>query len=372
MRDKKLSIITTLSNPDTAFANRLKCIAKGFRGNNISVEILGLMSNKYCEDSFVQDGISFKNLLAGKTSKIMRFLCGILEAVRICKDCDMVMVELANPLLLFPFVLLKNKNQIFLHERTEFPELSERGWKLRLYLLLCRRFDKILVISTNLRAYFIDRGIDKDRVIIYPMLIDPDRFRENCNKKVFDYRYMAYCGDMGSNKDGLYNLIDAYSIFHKSNNDVKMLLIGDAQNKFLYEKLKNYVETLGLGSDIVFTGRVHANEVPEYLNGADVLLLARPDNIQARYGFPTKLGEYLATGKPVIVTDTGDIAKYLVSGVDCYIVKPDDTGEFSAMMVKVCNDYSAAVEVGENGKRKIYKEFNCIVQTRELLKKIGA
>ena len=49
-----------------------------------------------------------------------------------------------------------------------------------------------------------------------------------------------------------------------------------------------------------------------------MLVLARPDNIQAKGGFPTKLGEYLATGNPVVVTKVGEIPNYLIDGVNAF------------------------------------------------------
>jgi len=42
----------------------------------------------------------------------------------------------------------------------------------------------------------------------------------------------------------------------------------------------------GYKNRIIFTGRLNRNEV-------------------AKYGFPIKLGEYLSTGKPIIVTSVG-------------------------------------------------------------------
>ena len=62
---------------------------------------------------------------------------------------------------------------------------------------------------------------------------------------------------------------------------------------------------------IVFTGIVSAADIPQILKNAAVLALDRPDSLQAQCGFPTKLGEYLLTENPVIVTKVGDIPLFL-------------------------------------------------------------
>ena len=59
--------------------------------------------------------------------------------------------------------------------------------------------------------------------------------------------------------------------------------------------------------------------MPKYLCNAKLLALARPDSIQAQGGFPTKLGEYLATGRPVVVTKVGEIPDYLEDGVNAFL-----------------------------------------------------
>ena len=51
--------------------------------------------------------------------------------------------------------------------------------------------------------------------------------------------------------------------------------------------------------------------------------MARPDSRQARGGFPTKLGEYLATGKPVCVTKVGEITVYLEDNVSAFLAEPE-------------------------------------------------
>ena len=63
------------------------------------------------------------------------------------------------------------------------------------------------------------------------------------------------------------------------------------------------------------------NEVPQLLMDSEVLALDRPNSIQAQCGFPTKLGEYLLTGNPVVVTKVGDIPLFLEDGVSALLAE---------------------------------------------------
>lgn len=44
----------------------------------------------------------------------------------------------------------------------------------------------------------------------------------------------------------------------------------------------------------------------EYTKGASLFIIYKNENIQNKYCFATKLGEYLLSGNPVITTDVGE------------------------------------------------------------------
>ena len=58
---------------------------------------------------------------------------------------------------------------------------------------------------------------------------------------------------------------------------------------------------------------------------AGAFALPREDALFSRAGFATKLGEYLASGRPVIASATGDVELYLKDDVDAFLVH-DCTG----------------------------------------------
>lgn len=69
--------------------------------------------------------------------------------------------------------------------------------------------------------------------------------------------------------------------------------------------------------------------MPQMLKNAEALVLDRPNSLQAQYGFPTKLGEYLLTGNPVVVTKVGDIPLYLKDGVSALLSEDRNPKEFA-------------------------------------------
>jgi len=297
----------------------------------------------------------------------MRLLVALFRLIPFLRKKNIFLIYIMQPFLIACFFFFASRKTILFHECTEYPDIYGKNNALHLYNSLSKRFNGIFVISHAIKNYFIQHGVEERKLHIYPMLVEPQRF-ETCEYNTEALPYIAYCGDMGGNKDGLWDLIEAYRLFYQKHPDIKLYLIGDTKDAKLYEELQNKVKILGLEKEVVFTGRIDREQMPSYLCQAAVLVLARPNNYQARGGFPTKLGEYLATGKPVVITKTGEIELYLEDNKDCFLVEPDDPQVFADRLCDVFTDYNFALRVGQEGKKKVYHEFNYKVQTSKIIK----
>lgn len=131
------------------------------------------------------------------------------------------------------------------------------------------------------------------------------------------------------------------------------------------------VNELGFEDKVVFTGEVPSEQIPQLLVNAEFLVLARPDNLQAQFGFPTKLGEYLLTGNPVVVTAVGDIPLYLKDGESALIAKPDDEKDFASKMLWVAEHHQEAEYIGLKGREVALFEFNASIEAKKIISKIG-
>ena len=111
-------------------------------------------------------------------------------------------------------------------------------------------------------------------------------------------------------------------------------------------------------SDYVTFDYVSYTEVPTILNEADVLVSSQPDTVRASGGFPTKLGEYLMTAKPVLCTEVGEIAEYFVNKKEVYLAIPGSPEDFADKLSYIFDNYKEALLVGEAGKQKIMNNYS--------------
>jgi glycosyltransferase involved in cell wall biosynthesis len=263
-------------------------------------------------------------------------------------------------------IFLSRKDLNVYYETTEHPALFHNALSLKTYIARCKRLRHIFVISRPLKQFFVDNGIAKDRITIVNMTVDPKRF-EGLEKQMGQKRYIAYCGTVSNNKDGVDDLIKAFALTHKKHSDVSLYIIGGIPDKEDRVGNMRLIEDLGIKDSVVFTGVVSAKEMPQLLKNASVMALDRPDSLQAKNGFPTKLGEYLLTGNPVVVTKVGDIPSFLKDGVSALLSEDKNEEAFSSKLNWALENENEALMIGARGKDVALSNFSCVIEGQKIL-----
>jgi len=251
------------------------------------------------------------------------------------------------------YLYAKLLNYKYLQEKSEFPfVLNKRSFWGKLYARFYvsnfyRLFDGMIVMTDALQNYFKNKINRNATIFKLPMTVEMNRFEYS--KKIYPFEYIAYCGFMGGNKDGVDILIRAFGEISNEFNEKKLVLIGDGPSEDM-NKYRSIVHNMGIDQKVIFTGNVSRNEIPDYLCNAKILALARPSSLQSSGGFPSKLGEYLSTGKPVVVTSTGEITNYLINESTAFIAEPGNINSFAECLRKVLNNQELAERVGKEGK----------------------
>ena len=117
---------------------------------------------------------------------------------------------------------------------------------------------------------------------------------------------------------------------------------------------------------VFWKGEFSRDAIPAIIKNASVLALPRPDSKQAQGGFPTKLGEYLATGNPVCATKVGEIPDYLVDGESVFFAEPGSVNSFAEAMRKALSNAAEAEQIGKKGLEVAQKHFNKDIQSKLL------
>lgn len=121
-----------------------------------------------------------------------------------------------------------------------------------------------------------------------------------------------------------------------------------------------------LRSRVRFLGRVSDEQYPKVLTHASCLVLPRPDSQIVRAAFPTRLPEFLSSGRPVLTSDVPDVPHYLDAGVHAEIVRGDSPKALAQGLLKLWKDPSRAENIGRAGQRRCREVFDYRQHTEKL------
>lgn len=298
-----------------------------------------------------------------KRFRFFSFIANYLRARRYIKSSDTVFIYGGERYLVN---LAKRCHARVFVEITEHPYVNNTRNKHNIdkQQLFYKKIDGLVVISDILKGYYLSIGIPESKILRTNMFVDENRFKSI--KKENSYAYIAYCGIISLNKDGVDVLLKAFSIFIENNPGFKLMLIGRFESDKTKMKLMRIVQQLCLSDKVEFTGQLPPNEVARLLVNARILALARPDNIQSRNGFPTKLGEYLSTKNPVVVTSVGEIPLFIKNGYNGYLARPGDPIDFSDKLSWVAHNYEEACIAANRGFELVNDEFSYLCQSQKL------
>jgi glycosyltransferase involved in cell wall biosynthesis len=226
-------------------------------------------------------------------------------------------------------------------------------------------YDGIAWMTQTLIMYCQSFPNPQPKLLHLPMTVDLERF-ENIipAPKEFQQPYIAFVGIMNDAKDGVSNLIKAFNLIKNQFIEYRVYLVG-ARNYDTPIHLE-LIKTFGLEDRVFWMKEYSRDAIPSIIGNANLLVLPRPDSKQAQGGFPTKLGEYLATGNPVCATSVGEIPDYLSNNESVFFAQPGSVESFADAMRRALSDPENAKKVGMCGKQVAAKEFNKDIQAKKL------
>lgn len=357
-------------SPGTPGENRFDGLCRGIIHLGYSITRVFLRPNSQSKKTDdMSSGIQYKYLWEGKQLSAGKYrhvqqIVWLYRFLMTVKPEDQIVVTNSDYLFVYSWF---PKLHVY-HEKSEYPELHIESlpWlarqELKSYISTCRKIDGIFPISNALKEYFVSKGVKEEKIQVVNMTVDPSRFI-GLKKEPISEKYIAYCGAVSNFKDGVDVLIKSFAIVASQVVDVKLYIIGGFPFKKDKEEDLELVKKLGIEDRVVFTGPIPREEMPQMLKNAEALVLARPDNIQAKYGFPTKLGEYLLTENPVVLTRVGDIPLFLKDGESAYIATPGDIEEIASKMIEALTSPKALI-IGKNGAEVAMQEFNSEIEAK--------
>ena len=380
----KLVFVCNGYYPDEhAGAIRHTTLARGLVENGHSVEFL-LINPQHWKNkkTLVQDSISYTELNSyrgkSKLLKLFYFTRSVYKVKKIIaekakqKNIDAVViltVEFISIKILIPHA--RKLGIKTFHERTELPYATHKKTKkmdliLTNYYKQLPGFDGIFVVNDKLGKFIQQFNKNTPKLVT---VVDVPFFNSN-PPRPYPFPYIGYCGTIGGEKDGVPILIEAFSKIANRFPGLKLVLAGNTSNKASIQDTLDAVELFKLSDKIIFTGLIEREMMPAILCNAEILVVSKPDNELNSGNFPIKIGEYLATGVPVVVTSVGEIPQFIKDGESGFLAIPGSADSFAQKMEEALSNKERAAAIGQNGKKVAEENFDYKKVARIMAEKI--
>jgi glycosyltransferase involved in cell wall biosynthesis len=141
-------------------------------------------------------------------------------------------------------------------------------------------------------------------------------------------------------------------------NSCRLVIVGKCKET-TGAMLQKYAASLGIAPGrIMLQGHVSDARMASMVTQAHALLLPMWDDQRSRARFPNKLGEFLASGRPVITCGVGEISSLLKDKVNAYICTAGDIIGFARNMAEVLRDTEKASSIGKAGRQCASERLN--------------
>jgi len=243
-----------------------------------------------------------------------------------------------------------DKKNLRMKERSKLFFINILGKNIHLYT------DGILAISSYLANKYYN--ITKGRIPLMqiPINVNFELFKEVKPNKRNNIYKIFYGGSFGE-KDGLMYLLNAFEILMEYHKNIELILTGKPA-KHGMDYILNRINNSNVKSKIHYLGYLEDRKYYKILQNCDIFCMTRINSKYANAGFPFKLGEMLATGKPVLATKVGDVNNFLENMVSAILVEPNSAEGIAKGLKFIIENPHQAMTIGLNGKGKALEYFD--------------
>ncbi len=278
-----------------------------------------------------------------------------------------------------PLVLEYNGSEVWVSrhwgKRLAYEGLTERIERLNLLAA-----DLIVVVSRALADELAGRGISRDKILINPNGVDPERYSPMIDGSSVRARHgldgntiVGFIGTFGP-WHGAEQLARAFARVvrtRQAQRDLRLLMIGDGAR---LEAVRRIVSDGGIDRTCVFTGVVPQQDGPKYLAACDVLVAPHVPNPDGTpfFGSPTKLFEYMAMGKGIVASNLDQIGEVIEHGRTGWLVRAGDPEALADGIELLVSDVELRVRLGQAARTEAVAAHTWRQHTRRIVERLNA
>ncbi|MDC3105176.1 glycosyltransferase family 4 protein [bacterium] len=231
-------------------------------------------------------------------------------------------------------------------------EFNIKPWSLKMFFFKSSCFFSDSILSNSkagIEAYNIKSK--KGKVIYNGINISRfdkyfDSFNKRENLKITTPYIVVMVASVNEKKN--YDLfIDVAKEVRKIKNNITFIGVGSGNE---FDRIKRRISAENVNNVLMLGLR---KDVEEIVHASDVCVLFTPCE-----GFPNSVMEYMASKKPVVVSNVGGIKELVIDNYTGFLVCNNDILNISKKITELIDDDEKKYEFGENGFRLIKEKYS--------------
>jgi len=223
------------------------------------------------------------------------------------------------------------------------------------------RCDQVVVVTSAFREALVHNwSIPADKISVVENGVDTELFRPRADeaRKIrsaagWENKFVvSYIGTMGM-AQGLETVIDAAARLQACAPQILLLFVGDGAEK---ERITRLVRKQGM-KNVEFVDQQPRENIPNYISASDLCVVPLRKSALFKTVLPTKLLEFMACGKPVIIGVDG-LARKIVDDANAGVfVEPQNSAALQDAILHLSSHPRLCIALGENGRKYILQKF---------------
>jgi len=195
---------------------------------------------------------------------------------------------------------------------------------------------KELALKTNPRQKIdvIYNGVDTRN-----FNFDPSTLSQNGNQT-----FKVLCISRLTSRKGIKYLVEAIKLLDAKYPLLRLKVVGEGDAK---EDLEKQAKDLGISEKVEFTGRIKHDRLPKIYSDSQVFVLPSLNE-----GMSNTMLEALASGLPIIATDTGGTKELVENGENGFVVKKKDSQNIADKVERLISDSDLRRKMSVKSRQK--------------------
>ena len=237
-------------------------------------------------------------------------------------------------------------------------------------VFLYRRSDRIVVVSPAFRECLVrDWSLDEANISIVENGVDTQLFSPSAERRELRTALqgegkfiVSYIGTIGM-AHGLETVIAAAQQLQRTYPQILFVVVGEGSEK---GKIISNVRARGL-TNIRFLDQQAREAIPAYICASDLCLVPLKKSPVFNTVIPSKLLEFMACARPVIV-GVGGLTRQIVEQANAGIaIEPENASELAQAITQMAATPELGTELGKHGRRYILQNFTRAQKARAYL-----